>query len=141
MTALKDSDESDLSGLTIAPRLTCYALEPDPPRFEPARAGREWMNATDQRFAYRCIPLSIANASGWEILSPISFQVTWTGDASKHSMIIRSLNDPSRVNRFVTSHFGHGVLTFHTGYLFRTSPGWALWVRGSPTAQKETSCR
>jgi Family of unknown function (DUF6065) len=29
---------------------------------------RAWMDATDQRFAYRCLPLNIANAHGWEIL-------------------------------------------------------------------------
>jgi len=38
---------------------------------------------------------------------------------------------------FASSHFGHGILTLDTGYLFRTSPGWALWVRGSPNAVKD----
>jgi hypothetical protein len=37
----------------------------------------------------------------------------------------------------VAPHFGHGVLTFTTGYMFRTSPGWALWARGSPNAFKD----
>ncbi len=43
------------------PRLVAYPVEADPPPIEPARASRPWMDATDQRFAYRCIPLSIAN--------------------------------------------------------------------------------
>jgi hypothetical protein len=119
-----------------APRLTCYPLEPDPPAIEPARAGREWMDQTDQRFAYRCIPLSIANASGWEILSPVNLKATWTGSVSTSSISIAADGDRARVERFATSHFGFGILTFHTGYLFRTSPGWALWVRGSPNTAK-----
>ena len=124
------------AGFDDVPSLTCYPVEPDAPAIEPARAARDWMDRTDQRFAYRCIPLSIANASGWEILSPAEFQVTWTGGDSRTSMSIRAKDDRARVERFAASHFGHGMLTFHTGYLFRTSPGWALWVRGSPNTAK-----
>jgi hypothetical protein len=118
------------------PQLTCYPLEPDPPAIEPARAARDWMDTTGERFAYRCIPLSIANASGWEILSPVAFQATWTGGTLRSSLSIGSSDDRARADRLAASHFGHGVLTFHTGYLFRTSPGWALWVRGSPNSAK-----
>jgi hypothetical protein len=94
------------------------------------------MDRTDQRSAYRCIPLSIANASGWEILSPVAFQATWTGSTLTSGVSISTREDRARVDRLASSHFGHGVLTFHTGYLFRTSPGWALWVRGSPNTAK-----
>jgi uncharacterized protein DUF6065 len=118
------------------PRLICYPVVQDPPEIVPARAARDWMDRTDQRFAYRCIPLSIANASGWEILSPVDFTVTWTGGDSKASMSVSAKDDRAKVNSLASSHFGHGVLTFHTGYLFRTSPGWALWVRGSPNTAK-----
>lgn len=125
-----------VESLDAVPRLICHPLEPDPPAIEPARAARAWMDETDQRFAYRCIPLSIANASGWEILSPTSFVATWTGGAAPASMSVRGLDDKERAGRLASSHFGHGVLTFHTGYLFRTSPGWALWARGSPNSAK-----
>ena len=60
-----------------APNLICYAVEANPPKIVPARAERDWMDATDDRFAYRCIPLSIANASGWELLCPIAFEALW----------------------------------------------------------------
>ena len=94
------------------------------------------MDLTDQRYAYRCIPLSIANASGWEIILPCSFSATWTGGDLKSDIQIRALEHPAEVERRVISHFGHGVLTFHTGYLFRTSPGWATWCRGAPNTIK-----
>jgi hypothetical protein len=98
------------------------------------------MDATGERFAYRCIPLSIANASGWEILCPVTFDASWNGGTGKDAITISTFGatagDNERVKRLATSHFGHGVLTFHTGYLFRTSPGWALWARGTPNTTK-----
>ena len=38
----------------------------------------------------------------------------------------------------VTSHFGTGVLTFHTGYLFRTDAGISLMAMGPPNAPKDS---
>jgi hypothetical protein len=130
------SSEASASITIAAPRLQCMAIHHDAPRLVPASASRDWMDDTNQRFAYRCIPLSIANASGWELLCPADFEASWSGGSAIDAITIRSLNDEARVSRFVVSHFGHGVLTMHPGYLFRTSPGWALWVRGSPNHAK-----
>lgn len=119
-----------------APQLTCYAVDPDPPPIVPARPARDWMDATDQRYAYRCIPLSIANASGWEILCPFDFEAYWHGGAGKDEIALASRERPERLGRLAMSHFGHGVLTFHLGYVFRTSPAWAIWARGAPNTAK-----
>ena len=35
------------------------------------------------------------------------------------------------------SHFGSGILTFPSSYLFRTDPGVGLWVRGIPNRPKD----
>jgi hypothetical protein len=131
-------DATAPTGASAFPRpdLFCYPTEPDPPKIVPARADREWMDATNERFAYRCTPLSIANASGWELILPFSFEATWFGGAERSDIVIRSKDDDSRCKRLVTSHFGHGVLTFHVGWLFRTPPGWAIWARGSPNESK-----
>lgn len=119
------------------PSLDCFVLEPDAPEMRPAEAARGWMDATHQRFANRCIPLSIANASGWELLCPAAFTATWRGgDALDALTIFAGPDDESRVTRFAASHFGHGILTFHTGYLMRTPPGWAVWARGTPNTAK-----
>jgi len=119
-----------------APELVCYRVVADAPEIVPARPARAWMDATDQRYAYRCLPLSIPNASGWEVLAPIGFEATWRGDDAHDAIRVRSPEDQARAGRLASSHFGHGILTLHTGYLFRTSPGWALWVRGSPNSAK-----
>jgi hypothetical protein len=81
--------------------------------------------------------LPIANASGWEIISPTTFLATWNGGAGVDDIQIKSLDGDPRLKSVVESVFGHGVLTFHPGYHFRTSPGWALWVRGAPNTVKD----
>jgi len=117
------------------PELDCYPLWQDPPPLIPARAERAWMSETTDRFAYRCLPLSVANASGWEIALPFAVEAAWFGGTAQDAVQIRSA-EPLHPH-YITSHFGHGVLTFHTGWLLRTSPGWAVWARGSPNQVKD----
>ena len=117
------------------PGLTCYPLWPDPPALVPARPERDWMDATPERYAYRCIPLSMANSSGWELHIPFAFEAAWYGGAGMEAIQFRSA-DP-RLKSFATSHFGSGIITFHTGWLFETPPGWAVWTRGSPNTGKD----
>jgi hypothetical protein len=38
---------------------------------------RGWMDATGDSFAYRCLPLAVANAHGWEILCVRGFIARW----------------------------------------------------------------
>ena len=40
---------------------------------------RDWMDATPQRHAYRCLPLTIMNQTGWWIKNPVGFTATWSG--------------------------------------------------------------
>jgi len=118
------------------PRLDCYALRQQPPQLVPAPAERDWMDATNQHFAYRCTPLAIANATGWEVLNPIGFSATWTGWNGKEDIILRPHQAGVNLHQ-VGLFFGHGILSFHPGYLFRTDPDWTMWVRGSPNRLKD----
>jgi hypothetical protein len=117
-------------------RLICYQLSENAPRLVPARSDRAWMDATRQRYAYRCLPLTIANSMGWELLCPFSVTVGWNGGNELEDIKVTS-DDSDAVEGFAQSHFGHGVLTFQTQFLFRTEPGMALWVRGSPNQPKD----
>lgn len=118
------------------PKLECMIQTPNPPEIVPANSTRDWMDATSEHFAYRCTPLSIANASGWELLCPSGFSVIWTGYNSTNDIIIR-MDDPNESQFFLSSTFGHGIITLHPGYVFRTDPGWVVWVRGSPNRIKD----
>ena len=50
---------------------------------------RDWMNATPQRFAYRCLPLTIVNQTGWWIRNPVGFTATWRGPTAPGSIDFR----------------------------------------------------
>ena len=107
-------------------QLLCYKLVSNPPPLVPADPTRAWMDASPDRFAYRCLPLNIANSYGWEILSPASFEIAWNGGPAKEAITIRALDSFPHIESLVLSHFTMGVVTFHVGYMFRTPPGWDL---------------
>ena len=116
--------------------IVCYVKPGWAPRIRPASQKRDWMDATTDSYAYRCLPLTIANAHGWEIVSPCGFAARWDGGASADSIEIRL--DPGSVPREApVSLFGHGTLTFHVDGIFRTPEGWNLWIGGSPNAAKD----
>jgi hypothetical protein len=118
-------------------KLTCYALRPDAPAIRAAPATRPWMDAVLDHHAYRCLPLTIANSHGWEILAPFAFTATWTGDVRPEALTLRGSNGAPPPVNFVASHFGYGVITFHLWYLFRTEPGWDLFASGSVNEPKD----
>lgn len=60
-------------------RTGAYVIDGHEMTIRPAPLEREWMNGTNQRFAYRCPPLNIANAHGWEILNAAGFPRCGTG--------------------------------------------------------------
>jgi len=116
--------------------LICYLHPGWAPLIRPAEATREWMDRTPESFAYRCLPLNIANAHGWEVLSPCAFDATWSGGTGTGEVVI-NLAPGSDTQRAPVSIFGQGVLTFHIEGVFRTPPGWNLWAGGSPNRPKD----
>lgn len=115
---------------------------------------RDWMDGSPDRFAYRCLPLTIANQAGWLIENPVTFRVVWDGTVYQQGLQIRFGEDPqvnptagsvftvaagvpapnvqgaSRRDARISSHFGCGIVTFSLPYLFRTPPSVNLWVKG-----------
>jgi hypothetical protein len=72
---------------------------------------------------------------GWEMLCPMTFEAEWNGGRGRDAIEISA--DSAEIEAFVASHFGVGVLTFMTHYLFRTDEGVGLNVRGSPNRPKD----
>jgi hypothetical protein len=108
-------------------KITAYQINPQPMTVRPAPFERPWMDATNERYAYRCLPLNIANAYGWELLCPSGFSAVWRGDPGVESITI--IPDPGS-GVFALSHFGNGVLTMTIPVLFRTEPGFDLIAQG-----------
>lgn len=117
-------------------KLIAYRLNDHAPRMVPAVSERAWMSETQFRFAYRCLPLTIANSMGWEVLCPVPIVAEWNGGVETGDIEIETAGGRES-NWIAQSHFGHGVLTFQLHYLFRTEAGIGLWVRGSPNLPKD----
>jgi hypothetical protein len=109
-----------------------------PMRLIPAPSNRHWMHATADHFAERCLPLVIANQAGWLILNSHSLRVTWSGGNDLASIKIDYLRNLPPYP--AVSHFGHGILTWHVPYVFKTSPGYNLLVRGPSNWPKDGVC-
>jgi len=116
-------------------KLICYQISDDLPAIEPAPLERDWMEATGG-FAYRCLPLNIANAHGWLILNDAPFVAQWSGGKKLDAIsIVQTQTEGMRL--IATSHFGYGILTFQIGCLFRTEPGYDLWITGPTNMIKD----
>ena len=115
-------------------RLDCYLAKGHELDIRPASAKRDWMDATGGHFAYRCLPLSIANAHGWVICTTSEFEVEWNGGREPGDVQVFPLGrDP----RPAYGHFGYGILTFGPRAMFRTDPDYNLWVSGPPNVFKD----
>jgi len=123
-----------------------------------APVNRDWMDESDHRFAYRCLPLAIANQAGWLIHTASAFTATWDGGLYKDNVRIDFNQPGSRASAQVgfvdvvsfsaptsqvvqdlriTSHFGSGTFTIAIPYLFRTPRGVNLWVKGPTNGIKD----
>ena len=117
-------------------KITCYPTANDGPEIVPAPRERDWMEDTLNGFAYRCLPLDIANAHGWCILNEVPFTAQWNGGSGLGAVRVE-YSEIEGMQMRVASHFGYGILTFHINGIFRTDPGFDLWVAGPTNMFKD----
>ncbi len=120
------------SELTLTAYRTNWAM---PMKLVVAPAQREWMEQSRGRFAYRCLPLLMANQSGWFILNSHKVRIIWNGGETTDSLNVEYLEGDAPYP--ITSHFGHGILTWSIPFLFRTPPGYDLLARGPANMPKD----
>jgi hypothetical protein len=122
-----------------------YATAVDRPQIKVASARRKWMDDTRFHFANRCLPLLMANQAGWFILNDRTIDVTWNGGDKLSDLTIRyyKRNRSEIITSeqvLAISHFGSGILTWRIPFLFRTPPGYNLYVRGPSNWCKDGAC-
>jgi len=83
---------------------------------------RQWMDATPHRYAYRCLPLTIMNQTGWWIKNPVGFTATWRGQREPGNIDFRFDTSSGIWGKWINSQFGEGIITWNTPFLFRTKP-------------------
>jgi hypothetical protein len=96
------------------------------------------MSATTARFANRCLPLLMANQSGWLVLNGVPMRAEWDGSDGPAGLTVAYEQRPPSCH--AVSHFGHGIVTWNLPYLFRTPPGYDLLVRGPANTVKDGVC-
>jgi hypothetical protein len=104
-----------------------WQLRPSPPR-------RHWMDQINH--SYQCLPLLIANQWGWQILCPTDIVATWDGTPAITGLKVEV--DP-QYEPAIKSQFGSGIITFSPPWLFRTPPGWDLYLKG-PSNRWKANC-
>ena len=122
-------------------RLIGFITRDEAPPITQAPISRTWMtemSGTSSGWPNRCLPMLIANQSGWELRNRCAFTATWFGQDGVDVMIAPDKRDTGQF--LPSSHFGNGILTWHLPMLFRTPPGYNLLVRGPANYPKDAVC-
>jgi hypothetical protein len=132
------SDEDD--GL-VRP-LIGYITRDNGAQIMPAPNSRAWMPEMSQTrtgWPTRCLPMVIANQSGWVLSNRIGFTAMWVAEKNGVDVVVQP--DKRGAEEFLPiSHFGGGILTWPVPFLFRTPPGYNLLVRGPANYPKDGAC-
>lgn len=115
------------------PKITAYEHYDMPSSLRPGTQRRDWMDDTREKFAYRCLPLTIANSHGWEVIGDTTFRAVWNGKPEPSGV---QFDIKTQGQIMPSSHFGDGIITFTMPYLFRTDENIGLWVSGAPNQVK-----
>jgi hypothetical protein len=94
-------------------------------QLRPSPARRHWMDELPH--AYKCLPLVVANQWGWQVLCPTDVVATWDGRPELEGLRVEV---PPQFAPAIKSQFGAGIVTFSPPWLFRTPPGWDLYLKG-----------
>src|SRR6201985_943155 len=132
---------SDTSPNPVRP-LIGFITRDNAPQITPALSSRTWMSKQSEMnkgWPSRCLPMLIANQSGWELRNRCAFTATWFGQKNGVDVIIRP-HEPDTDQLLPLSHFGNGILTWHLPMLFRTPAGYNLLVRGPANYPKDAVC-
>jgi hypothetical protein len=91
---------------------------------------RKWMDETRDKYAYKCMPMTIANQSSWDVLCPYGAEIEWDGGDNLDSIRFAQVDEEPQSFNFISSIFGHGIVTFHVDFVIRTSENNSIYVKG-----------
>ncbi len=117
----------------VVPQNTIYAI-PDQLEFQNAAyfekctSKRDWFSSN----FYNCLPIVFGNQHGFLLVATYAFVCRWDGRNDVDGVVIHKLEKPDRDDLFVTSHFGHGIVTVQSRHHFRTPKGVNMMVKSPP---------
>jgi hypothetical protein len=110
------------------PILKAYRMGSRNFNIEPLSLKRDWMDATPEKHAYHCYPVSMANTLGWVLSCPEDISFVWNGvlDTTDQTVEIIKGADWCYTGR------GQASVSFKTGLLFRSNPNISLLAMTPP---------
>lgn len=109
-------------------KLVAYQIGTETATVEPLQVTRDWMDATPEKHAYHCFPVTQANTVGWTISMPVDVKFIWNG-----------INDTSGSNvtilegdHLVYTGRGQSSVSFNTNLLFRSDNNISLLTMTPP---------
>jgi Family of unknown function (DUF6065) len=100
----------------------------NPPEIRQSRINRDWMDGTYKKHAYQCLPMTVANVYGWELILPHDVVAQWDGG----NTVPKILEGESYGGRQLAYGGIVGMVSFSTGWIFGTEPGYETFISGSP---------
>lgn len=84
---------------------------------QPMSIKRNWMDVTSEKHAYRCFPVTQANAIGWSLSCVEDIEFTWDGINDQSGDHIEIFSPSGSY-----SGRGQSSVSFNTGLVFKTKP-------------------
>lgn len=101
----------------------------NPPEIRQGDIRRDWMDETYKKHAYQCLPLTVANTTGWEILLKEELVVQWDGGNS----VPKILSGEKTEDGFTQAQQSIvGMVSFMLGWVIKTEEPYSVWISGSP---------
>jgi len=100
-----------------------------PPLIQQSRLKRDWMDATYNKHAYQCLPMTVANVYGWELILEEDLVVQWDGGNTPPVILSGERTSSGRVQA-ISSIIG--MISINMGWVINTEEGYNTWISGSP---------
>jgi hypothetical protein len=91
-------------------------------KIEQTKVQRDWMDLTDDRHAYKCFPVSLANSIGYSLSLTEDVEFIWDGisdSSDTHVKVIRGDN-------VCSTGRANGTINFHCDIIFKTDENMSM---------------
>jgi len=101
-----------------------------PPVIAQSRVKRDWMDATYNKHAYQCLPMTVANVSGWELRLEEEVVAEWDGHPNSNVTILSGATTTSGRSQALPNIAS--MVSFTMGWVLRTDEPYCTLMSGSP---------
>lgn len=94
-----------------------------PVKIEQTKIQRDWMDATNEKHAYKCFPISQANTIGWSISFLHDIEFIWDGISDTSDDHVTILKDSGNVCH---TRRANATISFESGLYFKTEQNMSI---------------